>query len=53
MKAANLVLMVIHGMSIFSQGQGAEEERGDVARLRRTSDDEGNAEIGKKRRPSI
>jgi hypothetical protein len=43
---------MINGTSIFRQGQGVEEERGDVASLRRTSDDEDNAEIGKKRRSS-
>jgi hypothetical protein len=29
----------------FSSDQGAEKERGGVAALRRTSDDEGNAEL--------
>jgi len=42
----------IKGTSILRQGQGAEEERGDVAELRRTSDDEGNAEIAQNRRSS-
>jgi hypothetical protein len=35
---------------IFSQGQGAKEERGDVVLLRRTSDEAGNAEIAEKAR---
>jgi hypothetical protein len=35
----------------FSQIGGAKEERGGVAAPRRTSDDEGNAELAKKRAP--
>ena len=35
---------------IFSSDQGAKEERGGVAAPRRTSDDEGNAELAKKAR---
>ena len=38
------------GNAILPQGQGAEEERGGVAAPRRTSDDEGNAEIAAKAR---
>jgi hypothetical protein len=39
-----------HGVWIIRQVGGAEEERGGVAALRRTSDDEGNAEMAEKPR---
>jgi hypothetical protein len=39
------------GVRIFSQLGCAEEERGGVAAPRRTSDDEGNAKLAKKRTP--
>jgi len=40
----------MQGAWIFRQVGGAEEERGGVAPLRRTSDDDGNSEMAEKPR---
>jgi hypothetical protein len=46
----NLFVYLIFGVRIFRQVGGAKEECGGVAALRRTSDDEVNAEMAEKPR---
>lgn len=50
-EAANLIVISVQpaGCRFCGKFQAPEEERGGVAELRRTSDDEGNAEIAQKR----